>query len=189
GFTAQSRIYDGTAAATVLTRSLSGTVSGDDVALSGGTASFADKNVGTAKTVTLVGASLAGSDAPNYHLTGVATTPADITARTLHVSAVSDSKTYDGTTSSGATPTTSGLQTGDTVTGLAEAFASKNVLGAGGSTLVVTAYTVNDGNSGNNYSVSLHTASGTISPATLDISASPDSRTYDGTSYSLASIS
>src|SRR5437763_1595853 len=76
------------------------------------------------------------------------------------------------------------LQTGDTVTGRSQAFASKNVLGSGNSTLNVTAYTVNDGNSGNNYTVSTHTASGTISKASLDISAVSDSKTYDGTTSS-----
>ena len=48
---------------------------------------------------------------------------------------------------------------GDTVTGLSQAFASKNVLGANGSTLAVTGYTVNDGNGGNDYTVTLTRAS------------------------------
>src|SRR5439155_650654 len=73
------------------------------------------------------------------------------------------------------------LQTGDTVTGRTQAFQSKNVLGAGNSTLVVTGYLVNDGNSGNNYSVTTHTATGTITAVALDIYAVTDSRAYDGT--------
>jgi hypothetical protein len=43
------------------------------------------------------------------------------------------------------------------------------VLGTGGSVLVVSAYTVNDGNAGGNYSVSLSTASGTITPKNLTV--------------------
>src|SRR5205814_10514844 len=80
-----------------------------------------------------------------------------------------DSKTYDGTTSSSATPTvgTGQLKNSDTATGLIQAFVSKNVLGTNGSTLQVTAYTVNDGNSGSNYQVTTHTATGTITPATV----------------------
>ena len=46
---------------------------------------------------------------------------------------------------------------------------SQNVLGANGSTLEVTGYTVNDGNGGDNYTVTLHTATGTITAAALDI--------------------
>ena len=73
---------------------------------------------------------------------------------------------------------------GDTVTGLSQAFVSRHVLGANGSTLQVTGYTVNDGNSGNNYTVATHTASGTITQAALDIYAVTDSKVYDGTTSS-----
>src|SRR5205823_14599828 len=57
-FTADSKVYDGNNSAMVLTRSLSGTIMGDVVNLTGGTANFADKNVGMGKVVTLTGASL-----------------------------------------------------------------------------------------------------------------------------------
>ena len=49
------------------------------VSLTGGTATFADKNVGNGKTVTLTGATLSGRDAGNYILDSVATTTANIT--------------------------------------------------------------------------------------------------------------
>ena len=62
-FTAANKVYDGNASATILTRTLDGVIGGDDVSLSGGTASFADKNVGNGKTVTGTGFSLAGDDA------------------------------------------------------------------------------------------------------------------------------
>ena len=91
------------------------------------------------------------------------------------------SKTYDGTTDSSATPTVDGTLYGDdSVTGLAQAFESPNVLGCGDSTLYVTAYTVNDGNGGANYDVTTETADGMISPASLTIDAVYDSKTYDG---------
>src|SRR5206468_12305897 len=41
--TANNKLYDGTTAATIATRALSGAVAGDDVSLSGGAASFASK--------------------------------------------------------------------------------------------------------------------------------------------------
>ena len=45
-FTADDKVYDGNTSAVVLTRSISGEVSGETVTLVGGTATFANKNVG-----------------------------------------------------------------------------------------------------------------------------------------------
>ena len=78
-FTAADKTWDGTPVASVLTRSLSGAIAGDSISLAGGTAAFADKDVGVHKTVTLTGASLAGGDAGNYVLDSVDTTTASIT--------------------------------------------------------------------------------------------------------------
>jgi hypothetical protein len=103
----------------------------------------------------------------------------------LDIYATTDTKVYDGTTSSSATPAVVGtLYNGDMVTGLRQAFVSKNVLGPNGSTLQVTGYTINDGNGGGNYIVTPHTATGTISQAPLDISATTDTKVYDGTTSS-----
>lgn len=96
----------------------------------------------------------------------------------LTITATTETKTYDGTTASSAVPTVDGLRSGDSVTGLDQEFVSKNVLGAGGSTLRVTAYAVADGNAGGNYSVSLIDAAGTITPAALIVKAVPKSKTY-----------
>jgi hypothetical protein len=79
-FTASNKVYDGTTAAAVTARSLSGIVGSDDVSLSGGAATFADAAIGTGKTVSLTGAVLAGGQAGNYTLASVATTTADIRA-------------------------------------------------------------------------------------------------------------
>ena len=104
-----------------------------------------------------------------------------ITPAALNIYASSQSKVYDGTTTSSVAPTMSTLYGGDTVTNLVQALHSKDVLGSDGSTLSVTGYTVDDGNGGKDYTVSLHSAAGTITPASLTIAAVPDSRTYDGT--------
>jgi hypothetical protein len=79
--TVNDKVYDTTTAATIATRSLSGTVYGSDmVQLTGGTAAFADPNVGTGKLVTVTGLSLTGAAAGNYLLTSTtATTTASIT--------------------------------------------------------------------------------------------------------------
>src|SRR6185436_3099949 len=98
--TATSKVYDGATAATIATRTLSGVVGSDNVSLSGGTATFANKNVGTAKTVTATGLSLSGTAAGNYQLASTsASTTANITATGLTVSGVTaNNKVYDGTT-------------------------------------------------------------------------------------------
>jgi hypothetical protein len=83
-------------------------------------------------------------------------------------------------------PTYTGLQTGDTSSNLSQAFASKNVLGSNGSTLNVASYTVNDGYGGNNYTVTLNTAQGTITPAMLTVTALGNTKTYDGTTSAVA---
>src|SRR5207253_2005280 len=70
GITASNKIYDGNTNATVdfSGASLNGIVSPDVVTInsSGYTASFANKNVGTAKPVTVTGVALSGADAGNY---------------------------------------------------------------------------------------------------------------------------
>ena len=73
--TANSKIYDGTTAATIATRTLSGVVGSDNVSLTGGTATFANKNVATGKTVTATGLSLSGTAASNYQLASTSATP------------------------------------------------------------------------------------------------------------------
>ena len=111
-----------------------------------------------------------------------------ITPAPLTIAVGSDSRMYNGSTSSMGTPTVSGLQSGDGVTGLSQAFASKNVLGAGNSTLNVIGYTVNDGNRGANYAVTTQSAPGTITPASLTVTgASAADKVYDGAS--VASVS
>ena len=81
-FTAADKVWDGTTAATVTGRSLTGVLGNDDVSLTGGTAKFADANVGASKTVTLTGATLSGDAAFNYELSSVNTTTASILAWT-----------------------------------------------------------------------------------------------------------
>jgi hypothetical protein len=92
-----TKVYDGGTTASVLTRTLNGRVGSDDVVLSFGSATYNDKFVGTAKTVTLSGSGLTGVDAFNYNLTSVATTTADITKRDLHLfTFAANSKIYNG---------------------------------------------------------------------------------------------
>ena len=84
GVTAANKAYDGTTTATIATRFLNGVVLGDDVSLIGGTADFADKNVGSGKAVGAKSFAISGADAGNYSLANsTAATTADITQRAL----------------------------------------------------------------------------------------------------------
>ncbi|MEK6752680.1 MAG: sortase, partial [Chloroflexota bacterium] len=96
--TADDKVYNGNAAA-AFTCSLTGVFGLDDVTCSGGAASFADKNVGAGKKVDATGLGLSGVDVANYLLDPTtASDTADITARTLTVTATGVDKVYDGTT-------------------------------------------------------------------------------------------
>src|ERR1043166_7708680 len=152
--TANNKVYDATTNATIATRSLSGVVGGDDVTLTGGTASFATKTVGTNKTVTATGLALSGTTAGNYVLSSTtATTTANITSAALSVINVSaNNKVYDRTTTAtlSGTAALSGVISGDTVAlgGTPSAsFADKSV--GTNKPVTVTGYTISGADAGN----------------------------------------
>ncbi len=79
-----------------------------------------------------------------------------VTKAPLVITAVTNTKDFDNSTSAAATPTVTGLVSGDAITfptGLAEVYADPYA--DTGKTLSVSAYTLNDGNSGKNYAVTL----------------------------------
>jgi hypothetical protein len=180
-----TKVYDG-ATDTVPTQTpvVQGTLYGTDT-VTGLSEAFTSKNVGTTEIVVTGYTINDGNGGNNYSVT-LAQGSGTITSAPLTITAASDTKSYDGTTNSLATPVVAGLQGADTVTGLSQAFSSKNVLGTNGSTLVVGGYTINDGNGGANYSVTLQIASGTVTAAPLTITAASDTKTYDGTTNSSA---
>ncbi|MDE1989871.1 MAG: hypothetical protein KGI82_05325, partial [Betaproteobacteria bacterium] len=95
------KTYDGTTTASV-NLSSSGVVGGDNIGFTDTSANFSDKNVGTNKTVTVLGIAASGTDAGNYSLNNTsATTTASILQAALSVLSVTGttvaSKTYDGT--------------------------------------------------------------------------------------------
>src|SRR5204862_6148332 len=81
GATASNKVYDRTTAATITGESLVGIISPDVVSVSG-SGTFADKNIGTGKSVTAA-LTLGGADAGNYTLTQPTGLTADITAKAL----------------------------------------------------------------------------------------------------------
>jgi len=99
GAVASNKVYDGTNTATVTGTTLAGKVISDNVALVLGTATFVTKDVGNAKSVSVTGSTLSGSDHQNYLLTEITGLTANITARQITLSGVSASnKVYDGNT-------------------------------------------------------------------------------------------
>jgi hypothetical protein len=183
-FTADDKVYDGTTAATVHSRSLSASVSGDDLSLEGGTAIFSDKDVGLGKTVTLTGASLSGPDAGNYILEYVTTTTADITSATLTAGITAENKTYDGTANATVTGCMlTGVVNGENVTcdyaSVIASFADKNV---GEDKLVSATGLTLSGADKSNYSF-IGTGSGTASITAIHITGSftAEDKVYDGT--------
>jgi hypothetical protein len=176
-----TKTYDATtsAAATPTVTGLQGTDS-----VTGLTQVYADQNFGIGnKTLTVVpGYTVVdGNAGANYTVSTVNNTTGTINKAGLMITALTDTKIYDATTSSGQTPTVAGLQGADSVTGLAQAYADKNA-GIANKTLMVTGYTVVDGNAGGNYTVStVSNTTGTISQALLTVTAQAQTRGYDGT--------
>ncbi|MFN9372631.1 MAG: beta strand repeat-containing protein, partial [Planctomycetaceae bacterium] len=182
--TATSRIYDGTAVATVTLDD--DRVDGDDLTVSYTSATFDTKHVGTGKTVTVYNLSLSGPDAANYTLAATEiTTTADITKAAITVTAQTQTRTYDGTTDSSVNPVRTGtIFTGDSVTTEAtQAFDTKNA--GTGKTLTASGLVISDGNSGNNYDVTyVPDTTGEITKAAITVTAQTQTRTYDGTTGS-----
>jgi len=93
----------------------------------------------------------------------------------LTITAAANTKIYDGNTSAVSIPTVTGLQGFDTVVNLAETYDTQNA--GTGKTLNVSAYVVNDGNGGANYTVStVASSAGVINPATLTVTADDKSK-------------
>jgi len=176
--TGMDKVYDGTADATVTLSD--NRLAGDALSEGYTTASFANRNAGPAKAVSVSGITLSGDDAGNYTHNPTATTQASITARGLTVTAVSDTKLYDGTTGSTGSPTLggAGLVSGDSAA-FTQSFDNKNV---GTAKTLTPAGTVTDGNAGLNYNVSLASVTtGQITPVGLTVKANNLIKGYGAT--------
>ena len=92
---ASDKVYDGNNTASVTYSD--NRVFGDVLTVSG-SAAFDNKHVGSGKSVTVSGISLAGADAANYSVNTSASDTANISARTLSLDLTGDNRVYDGTT-------------------------------------------------------------------------------------------
>ena len=178
-----TKTYDGTTSSAATPTLTSGSLVYGDTAV--WTETYDTKNVGNGKTLTAAGSISDGNGGNNYTVTFATNTTGQITVEAITVTAAASTKTYDGTTSSPAMPTlTSGsLMSGDTLA-FSESFDSKN---AGTGKTLTAAGSVNDGNSGNNYSVSFTAnTAGQITVEAITVTAAASTKVYDGTTSSPA---
>ncbi len=181
--TTTTKNYDGTSSSAA-TPAVSGLVAGDS--MTGLAEVYSDKNAASGKTLSVSAYTVSdGNGGNNYSVTRVSNTAGVINKAPLTIGPRANTKIYDSTTSAAATPILSGLKGSDTVTGMAEAY---NIANAGtGKMLSVSTYTINDGNSGNNYTVTtLINPTGVINKASLAITATTNTKTYDGTTTAAA---
>ncbi|WP_174503764.1 YDG domain-containing protein [Acidiphilium sp. C61] len=179
GEVAANKVYDGTTGATLSGGTLAGVIVSDigNVTLSDA-GSFASANVGSGVAVR-VSDTLGGSASGNYTLSQPTTLAANITPEAITVTALSNSKVYDGTTSAAAAPiVTSGTLYAVNTGTLAESYTTPN---AGQSlTLAPTLTGLADAA---DYAISyVNNTSGLITPAQLAVTGEvAANKVYDGT--------
>ncbi|TDP63543.1 YDG domain-containing protein, partial [Roseateles toxinivorans] len=172
GLTANNKVYDATTVATLASTGQVNVFGSDVVTLSGGTANFVDKNVGTAKTVVLSGFGLSGADAGNYALQPIANLSANITPATLAISGLTaNNKVYDAGTAATLAGSAAVKALGNdvvTVGGTAVAnFSDKNA--GTGKSVSVSGYTLSGADAANYTAAQPTGLSANITPATLVI--------------------
>ena len=162
-------------------------------------ASVTPRNVGTYAILCTGPVTASANVGVSYNVTYLTNVPGALTIDQRHISVTAGAanKVYDGTTSCANGACTSGpaITTGslgytsaaatcpaDTL-GFTETYDNKNVLTPQNSHVMTPTGTVNDCNGGANYAYdnfyTIHT--GTITPAALTITASTNTKTYDGT--------
>ncbi len=186
GVTASNKVYDGTANATLVGTATVAPFGSDAVSVDGvGAGSFADKNVGANKPVTVTGFTLGGLDAANYAILQPAELSASISQAGLAIVGLAAAdKVYDGTRAATLTGTATVAPFGADSVGIAGTgagnFADKNV--GVGKPVAVTGYTLTGADAGN-YTLAQPTGlSATISQANLALSGlTASGKIYDGT--------
>ncbi|HMI07592.1 MAG TPA: YDG domain-containing protein, partial [Flavobacterium sp.] len=154
GISGTDKVYDRTTTATLGgTPILNGTIGLDNVSVSGTvSALFNNKNVGTAKPITVTGYTLSGLQAGNYSVSQPTGINADITAATVTITgAVAQDKPFDGTTAATITGTLSGVISPDVVTLVGTGTFASSAIGNG---IAVTSTSTLAGADGGNYIIS-----------------------------------
>lgn len=195
GFEAQSKVYDGKADAEVdsTNAKLDGMIEGTyvDFDKAGLKFTFADKNVGTDKTVrNTAPIILTGADKDNYNLTNpTVELTADITRKPVTVTATVAEKTYNGITDDAkVTMSASGIIAGDDV----QLVVTKGVYANAdaGDAVEVTVFHDVSGVDKDNYSYSIaDKAYGKVEKRELTVAIiAPAAVTYDGNTHEVSSV-
>ena len=181
-----TKTYDGTVTAAAAPALSSGHIQPGDTAAVW-TEAYDNRNVGTGKTLTPAGLVNDGNGGANYNYTYAQDFTGVIAQTNLAVTAVSNTKLYDGTTGAAAHPIISAgaIQPGDTAPVWTETYANKNAGTA--KTLTPSALTVADGNGGLNYSYTYTpVTTGVIAQTNLTVTAATNTKFYDGTTNAAA---
>jgi hypothetical protein len=188
-----NKVYDGGLTATV--NLSTDAVGGDNVTASYSSASFADKNVGTGKAVSVSGISIGGSDAGNYNLLNTTDdTAADIIAATLTVTGITaDIKTYDGTTDAvlnvGSAALVGVIGVEDVTLDTSSAVGTFVTKNAGtGIVVLVSGLTLSGADAGN-YTLTPPTTTADITQRDLTVTAASINKPYDGTDTATVNLS
>lgn len=115
GLKAADKEYDGNTGATVSGGTLNGIVNGDGVSADmPASGTFADKNAGTGKTVTVITPALTGDKSGNYEIKSVNAMTASISQKKVSLTLTATSKEYDGKTNANVT---AAVNAGDVISG------------------------------------------------------------------------
>ena len=196
GFKAQSKVYDGKADAVVNSTNakLDGMIEGTDVDFdkTGLKFMFADKNVGTDKTVTnaTTPITLIGTDKDNYNLTNpTVELKGTITALPATVTLTVADKTYNGRTDDAkVTMSAPELITSDDVQ--FDKVTGTYVTADAGDNVEVTVFHAVSGDDANNYNFEIaDKAYGKVNKAELEVTlTAPAAVTYDGKTHEVSGV-
>ncbi|QHL88528.1 T9SS type A sorting domain-containing protein [Nibribacter ruber] len=192
GLAGITKVYDGNTTATLTAATLVGVISPDAVTLSstGATGTYADKNVGSGKAITVAGYTITGGGIGNYTLTQPSSVTGAITGKSLTISGLTGvDKVYDGTTTGSLSGNSAliGIVGSDVVTISAAtastSFLDKNV--GSNKPLTVAGYSLGGAEAGN-YSLTQPTGlTANISAKSLTVTGiTATSKEYDGTTVS-----
>jgi len=169
-----SKIYDGnTDSSASPTLTLGSIIIGDT---SNFNQSFEDKHAGVNKTLTPFGSVDDGNSGKNYNITFVPVTTGTIQVRPLTVTAITDTKVYDGTQDSVGEPVLSEPLEGNDTGIWSQHFDDKH---AGGNKTLKPSGNITDGNNGNNYAVNfIDDMTGVITPRSITVTAVAKSKAF-----------
>jgi hypothetical protein len=182
GISASNKTYDATTAATLTGTTGVNAIGADVVSVSGtGVGTFADKNVGVNKAVTVSGYTLSGIDAGNYNILQPTGLTASIAQKALAITANNASKTV-GQSIDLSGYTTSGLVGNDSINAVSLSSLGQPTTAAVGNYAIVASDAIGEALS--NYAISYQDGSLLVNAAAI----SPTTTTTTASSHPYISV-